>query len=143
MSTIMPMPQNKLKLADAAAQYFEAMQDSLHGCISTASWVHGEEGEIYLRYAQRHLQGKRTRCLDIATVNIYEQFRSKGVLTSVVQEVEKLSLLLNVPLYAENIFADRLVQFFIGRGWRVHHTLGFEQPPTSLYFPQPMLSSQC
>ena len=127
--------KNKLKLVDATAQYFEANKDSLHSCNSThAAWVHGEEGEIYLRIAQRHLQGKRTRCLDIATVNIYEQYRSSGVLTSVVQEVEKQGKRYAVPAYAENLFEDRLVQFFIARGWLVHHTLGCEQPPTSLYF---------
>ena len=76
-----------------------------------------ERMSLYLRRTRHCLGGAATECIDIANVEVREQYRQQGVFTAYLQEIETLAQENHLAVYVENIFHPQLTAFLLRRGY--------------------------
>lgn len=71
--------------------------------FARSSWKHGKEGKIYLRASRRLLGGKVLDTIDLATVELHEEFWGKGVFSQVLAQVERKAAEHGRAVFVENV----------------------------------------
>lgn len=73
-------------------------------------WVYGAEGKAYIRVTQRMTApGCLQPTIDLATVEIDEQFQHQGVFKEVLNVVEQKAVQYNRQVYLENVLNEVLI----------------------------------
>jgi hypothetical protein len=76
-------------------------------------WLSDDKMQVYVRKANRYLEGKRKVTLDIANVEVYH--RGKGTFTRFLEAVHEMN-----PwdaTYVECVLNPRFAAFFVKRFW--------------------------
>lgn len=83
------------------------------------AWIEIPHGKVYVRLTARPIGKVRLlgtpewiSCLDIASVEIDEEHRSKGIFKNWLKHAEQLADKRNITIYIENVLNDRLKKFF-------------------------------
>lgn len=80
-------------------------------------------GKVYVRYALRYLSlvtsdsRVLTRTLDVASIEVTEEYRSQGCFTRWLKQVELFCDRTQMITYVENVLEERFRQFFVKRGY--------------------------
>lgn len=78
--------------------------------IPQRMWVYGNEGKVYIRTTQRMTSpGNIQPTLDLATVEIDEEFQNQGVFKEVLQMVEHKAQQYNRTVFLENVLNEVLI----------------------------------
>lgn len=85
--------------------------------------LYGNYSHLYIRLGSHRLlgrlpkvtQGIKTRTLDISSVEVRSNMRSRGIFTNLLNFVETK----NLPLFVENVLNDRLGKYIVGRGYQL------------------------
>ena len=82
------------------------------------SWIRFEDGDVYVRKAQRYLHGldSPVECLDIANVSRDNESPS-GFMERMMSEAEKVAFESGRVVYVENVINKFLPQWFEKRGY--------------------------
>ena len=86
-------------------------------------WIEEPHMRIYVRRSLRMLgnnkdgENKLTPCLDVATIEVDEEKRGKGLFTLFLSRVENEAKNLHRNVYVESIQEPRLVKFLTKRGY--------------------------
>jgi len=74
-------------------------------------WVYGDEGKVYIRTTQRMVApGEIGPTIDLATVEIDEEFQNQGVFKEILQMVEQKAQQYNRTVFLENVLNEVLIQ---------------------------------
>ena len=87
-------------------------------------WVHEPHMAIYVRRSQRILtsdQPALTPCLDIASVEVDDGHRGRGLFTDFLTRFERSAKKLKCAVYVESIQNIRLEKFLGERGYKWTH----------------------
>src|SRR5690606_30188872 len=71
-------------------------------------WVESSEAKVYIRISKRYIDGQITECLDLATIEVFENSQNKGVFKEILQKMEDFATKNNLLLYVENVLNDLL-----------------------------------
>jgi len=72
---------------------------------------------LYARRTRRHLGGKMEETLDLASFEVSEQNRGKGLFTRFIELVESYAVELGLVVYVECVHNKRLRAFLERRGY--------------------------
>lgn len=79
--------------------------------IPQRMWVYGTEGKVYIRTTQRMTSpGQIQPTIDLATVEIDEEFQNQGVFKQILQLVEHKAMQYNRTVFLENVINEVLIQ---------------------------------
>lgn len=79
--------------------------------IPQRMWVYGNEGKVYIRTTQRMTSpGQIQPTIDLATVEIDEEFQNQGVFKQILQLVEHKAMQYNRTVFLENVINEVLIQ---------------------------------
>lgn len=74
-------------------------------------WVYGDEGKVYIRTTRRLIApGEIGPTIDLATVEIDEEFQNQGVFKEILQMVEQKAQQYNRAVFLENVLNEVLIQ---------------------------------
>lgn len=74
-------------------------------------WVYGDEGKVYIRTTQRMIApGEIHPTIDLATIEIDEEFQNQGVFKEILQMVEQKAQQYNRTVFLENVINEVLIQ---------------------------------
>lgn len=83
------------------------------------AWIQEPHMKIYVRRSKRSLDVHLIEsCLDLASVEVSEKYRGKGLFTKFVERFEQAAEDLDRTVFVESILEPRLVGFFEGRGYK-------------------------
>ena len=77
------------------------------------SWISENHITIYVRKSNRLIEGKMTECLDLATVEVDEDERGKGIFTTFLHRFEQEAKKLNRVVFVENIMNPCLESYLV------------------------------
>lgn len=92
------------------------------------AWIACGPVEVYIRKANRYIEGRMVKTLDLANIQVEEKKRSQGYFRAFIANVE----LLNRSdwgveyIYVESILEPRLIPFLSANGYTLHE--GTEPP---------------
>lgn len=73
-------------------------------------WVYGNEGKAYIRTTRRLIApGEIAPTIDLATVEIDEEFQNQGVFKELLQMVEQKAQQYNRAVFLENVLNEVLI----------------------------------
>lgn len=72
-------------------------------------WVYGDEGKVYIRITQRMIDHAIAPTIDLATVEIDEEFQNQGVFKELLNVVEQKAVQYNRQVYLENVLNEVLI----------------------------------
>ena len=78
-------------------------------------WIQDDKMQVYVRKGYHLLSGKASTTLDIATVEVYDEYRNKGLWTEFLKSAIELNPWSAV--YVENVHNPYLASSLIRRGW--------------------------
>lgn len=81
----------------------------------TNQWFSDEKCKIYLRKARRIVEGKRVDALDVGTVEVFPEYRRKGVFSQLLDSLHRMN-----PwdvTFVENVLNKDLEQYLTRTGW--------------------------
>lgn len=79
--------------------------------IPQRMWVYGTEGKAYIRTTQRMIApGEIHPTIDLATVEIDEEFQNQGVFKEILQLVEQKAQQYNRTVFLENVLNEVLIK---------------------------------
>lgn len=83
------------------------------------SWMHFPEYHlnIYLRLTKRYLNGAMHNTIDLASIVIDEDHRSKNHFSRFLSEVEKIAEKTGRVVYVESLLNKRLKQYLLNNGY--------------------------
>jgi len=100
-------------------------------------WLNVGFGKIYVRKSKRIFENEMHSAFDVATIEVKEGRRGKGLFTNWLNTVEKFCDELNLPVYIENVHEERFRKFFEKQGYLPSHTWAcYYKPPSSWHKPQ-------
>jgi GNAT superfamily N-acetyltransferase len=83
-------------------------------------WVYGDEGKVYIRTTQRMIApGEICPTIDVATVEIDEEFQNQGVFKELLQMVEQKAQQYNRTVFLENVLNEVLIQPLQNYGYSI------------------------
>lgn len=99
----------------------EQIRDMLVNDIKCRDWIRIDEFHvlIYIRLTDRMLDGKITKTIDLANIEVDFRYQSQGFFTAFLDEVEKMAQEFSRAIYVESILRQFLFDFLIKRGYRV------------------------
>jgi GNAT superfamily N-acetyltransferase len=83
-------------------------------------WVYERKINVYIRRSSRIIGTLRLPCLDLATVEVDENYRGQGIFTKFLIRFEKLAKNENRVIYVENVMNERLKMFLLTNGYKLH-----------------------
>ena len=90
--------------------------------------------KVYMRHTRRLIDGEITETVDVASVEVNKQYRSRGHFTAWLNEVQIIADDLKLVVYIESVLEPRLVHFLEKKNYqRVKASL----PPC--YYRNPLL----
>ena len=96
------------------AQKLSAQLDAVctkNSPIPQRLWVYGTEGKAYIRITQRMISpGNIHPTIDLATVEIDEQFQNQGVFKKVLEVVEHKAAQYQRCVFVENVLNEVLIE---------------------------------
>lgn len=72
---------------------------------------------LYLRRGQRYINRVIVECIDIASVEVREEYQAKGIFTKYLWVIERLAKQHKLVVYVENIHNPILGTFMLKRGY--------------------------
>jgi len=88
--------------------------------IPQRMWVYGNEGKVYIRTTQRMTSpGQMQPTIDLATVEIDEEFQNQGVFKEILQLVEHKAQQYNRAVFLENVLNEVLIQPLQNYGYSI------------------------
>lgn len=89
--------------------------------------------DVYVRQGEREFDSGTYWCLDIANIIVNKKYRSRGLFTSLLGNLEKIP---NLAIYVECIQNTRLITFLINRGYQLDNPKSqlpsYYKPPGNL-----------
>jgi GNAT superfamily N-acetyltransferase len=83
-------------------------------------WIQERNISVYVRKSNRYLLDKKiTSCLDLASVEVEERHRGKGIFTAFLSRFEKAAHDTNRVVYVESILEPRLREFLKTKGYAI------------------------
>lgn len=104
-------------------------------------WVYGDEGKVYIRITQRMMDHAIAPTIDLATVEIDEEFQNQGVFKELLNVVEQKAVQYNRQVYLENVLNEVLIAPLQKYGYLC---MGNDYPPSffkSFPVPQPQVKT--
>ena len=101
---------------------------SAKGAVGNNSWFNRDGIEVYIRLGYHVLQSTPYQCLDLA--NVIVEKKSQGHFTQFLDQLENVAAKHGKPLYVENVLNDRLVEFFVKRGYDLAVARGLCNTPS-------------
>lgn len=96
------------------AQKLSAQLDAVctkNSPIPQRLWVYGTEGKAYIRITQRMISsGNIQPTIDLATVEIDEEFQNQGVFKKVLEVVEHKAAQYDRHVFLENVLNEVLIE---------------------------------
>ena len=91
-----------------------AMSDSKY-----SNWLYFPEYhmDIYLRLTKRYINGVMHNTIDLASISICEEYRSKGYFTRFLKAVEKIAEKSGRSVYVESLLNKQLKKFLLSNGY--------------------------
>ena len=80
-------------------------------------WIYEKFLHAYVRRSQRLLNGKMDFCLDIASVEVDEKHRGKGIFVKFLTKAEQEAKKMNRKVFVESILNEKLLNFLLNRGY--------------------------
>ena len=79
------------------SKLLDSVKDSVQKAIASGKghnnfWVTEDEGEVYIRVYRIYIEQKLYGSIDIATINIFEEFQGKGILKSILAYLKEVFL---------------------------------------------------
>ena len=74
--------------------------------------------EIYIRRTKRHIDGQIEETLDLASFEIEETFRGKGMFSEMLGLVEDYAFAEGLTIFVESVLNERLRGFLSRRGYK-------------------------
>lgn len=98
----------------------DALENELKLAVRSNKWIYLPEYRLnlYYRITRRLIDGSMRDTIDLATIEIDEEFRGKGYFTSFLVEMEKLADKYSRVIFVESILNDSLYSFLCRRGYR-------------------------
>lgn len=72
---------------------------------------------LYYRVTSRVIEGKRLDTLDLATVEVDEEFRGQGLFSQFLSDVEEIAKEYQRTIFVESILNPRLYGFLTRKGY--------------------------
>ena len=85
-------------------------------------WIYERKINVYIRRSSRIIGTLYLPCLDLATVEVDENYRGQGIFTKFLIRFEKLAKNENRVVFVENIMNERLKTFLLSNGYKYHQT---------------------
>jgi len=82
-----------------------------HNSTIRNKWFHDEKCIIYLRKSKRYINGSFKECIEIASVEVFEDFRKKGIFKSLLLFIETIAKNNNQCVFIESIISDILLKY--------------------------------
>jgi GNAT superfamily N-acetyltransferase len=83
------------------------------------SWLHGSKIDVYVRKGKHSLENRIVDCLDIANINVEEEFQGRGIFKSWLQYTEDAAHKFNLKaVFVENILNHRLAAYLSRIGYK-------------------------
>lgn len=79
-------------------------------------WIGDDTIKVYVRKSRRNIEGQMIDCLDIATVEVEEEERGKGIFTDFLKDAIALNSF--TCIFIENVQQDWFAQFFMRQGFK-------------------------
>ena len=98
----------------------EAVRQFNDQSIHRNTWLHGDEGSIYVRKGAHVFDQSITPTFDLATIHMTRQ--GEGHFTNLLTQVEQL--ITDRPIRIENIQVGRFREFFNKRGYTITGQVG-------------------
>lgn len=83
-------------------------------------WIKSRKMKIYIRRSMRQVGMKMTPCLDLASVEVDENHRGKGLFTKFLEKFENAAKEMNRVVFVENIQNERLKNFLLRRKYKFY-----------------------
>lgn len=98
----------------------DAIENELKLGGRTNKWIYLPEYylNLYYRITQRLIEGQMRNTIDLATIEIVEEFRGEGYFSSFLDKIEKLADKYSRVVFVESILNDNLYSFLCRRGYR-------------------------
>ena len=85
--------------------------------LNSREWFENEQIRIYIRYTpMRLINGNYISTIDIASVIVNEKYRSKGIFTNLLSNIE--NKFNKIPIYVESILNEDFKEWLIKRGYK-------------------------
>ena len=82
------------------------------------TWVYGDEGQVYIRVTKRVLNGNLHHTIDVATVDVDEEYQGKGVFRSLLQAVEEFAAQHERSVFLESVLNEQLLDVLPRYGYQ-------------------------
>lgn len=90
--------------------------------FARSEWILGEEGKVFIRAGRRLLDPNGTelvKVVDMATIELYEEFQGKGLWSEILTTLEKHAADKGRSLFVENVFSEKIDGSLRRRGYNV------------------------
>ena len=114
-------------MSDLAQQVHTTLDKILSSNKRVNQWVHGEEGGVYLRVTSR-CSPNQDMCpvIDVASIEIAEEFQHQGVFKSVLSTVEQLAKQHGRSVFVESVLSEHLLNALPKYGYQ---QMPYAEPP--------------
>lgn len=83
-------------------------------------WIYEPKMKAYVRKGMHALnRGVLSKCLDLANIEVYEEFRSQGVFREFLDRAEALANERRWAVFVESLLEPRLEKFLVARGYAI------------------------
>jgi N-acetylglutamate synthase-like GNAT family acetyltransferase len=82
-------------------------------------WLHSDKMKVYVRKGKHSLDNKISDCLDIASIQVEDEFQGHGIFKSWLRYAEDTATRFSIEaVFVENILNPRLATYLSGIGYR-------------------------
>lgn len=81
------------------------------------AWLHDRDLKVYVRLTCRYIDGTVQDCLDVASAEVPEKYRGRGIFTRWMDKAEEIAAANGMTIYVESILNHRLFGFFRNKGY--------------------------
>lgn len=83
------------------------------------TWIYGRRIKVYIRRSNRLINDKIMSCLDLANVEVDENYRGIGIFTKFLDDFEFNAIQMKRVVYVESIPNLRLYNYLLRRGYKL------------------------
>ena len=82
------------------------------------AWIEERNIKVYVRKSIRLFGKEMYQCLDLATAEVDEDKKGRGIFTKFLKQFDQEAKKLNRAVFLESILEPRLLEFFLKNGYK-------------------------
>lgn len=88
---------------------------------SVSQWVYADDGKLFIRLTNRYINNEVIPSIDVANIEIDEEYQGKGLFKELLSEIEIKAEQLGRCVYVESVLNDMLINVLPRYGYEEVH----------------------